>query len=77
MSGEASIQALGFDRQGVYVFVILGRLLKNNKFNFSGLADIKNFLVTKQVKYRLICVAQTEETVNLAGKLFSGIFSEI
>ena len=56
------------------MFVVFGRLLTCNTFNFSGLVDIKQFLIAYGVRFRIICMIENTEMVQVAGKLYRGIF---
>ena len=84
-TSQSAVQALGFDRRGVYVFSIQGRRLLGseiNNFNYEMFYDIKMFLCDFNVKFRIVFMADhavtagDKMTLDEGSRLLQAFFPE-
>ena len=75
-----AVQALGFDKRCVYVFLIFGnKLIEEKGKNYSNILEIGQFFWTKQIRFRVVFFTDPDkyEACHKAGNdLYKCVFTE-
>ena len=74
---KSGIQALGFDKNGDYVIVIIGRLIQEQAEGLMMLYDIKQFFIDYRVKFRIVFIVNeknSDQNMKSMGKLREDYF---